>query len=101
MCTQSLPRVKSVTCTLIVVDLTSAIFYQTAAVGWVQREKDSGPVREYNSEGVQDQVLKAHLSNTYKSFRLKNFTFYSLLENKELSTVKEILCSFFDDVRNS
>ncbi|KAB7505163.1 Vacuolar fusion protein CCZ1-like protein [Armadillidium nasatum] len=70
---------------------------QTVAVGWIQRERDSTPVREYQSESLQDRVLKAHLINAYKRFKLSYFTFSSLLEKKEITEVKNILCSFFEE----
>ncbi|RXG58456.1 Vacuolar fusion protein CCZ1-like protein [Armadillidium vulgare] len=71
------------------------VYYQAEPNIWMVM--DSTPVREYQSESLQDRVLKAHLINAYKRFKLSYFTFSSLLEKKEITEVKNILCSFFEE----
>ena len=59
------------------------------------------PVREYQSEGVQDSVLKARLVNSYRAFTLRNHSYGAVNEQLGLEELRAILLTFFNEVGNS
>ncbi|KAK8392664.1 hypothetical protein O3P69_014832 [Scylla paramamosain] len=73
----------------------------TVAIGWVSRMRESGPVREYQSEAVQDVVLRACLASLYRTFALRHSSFNAVLEARGLEGLKATLESFLTSYMSS
>ncbi|CAL4128028.1 unnamed protein product, partial [Meganyctiphanes norvegica] len=67
----------------------------TIGVGWVTRQRDTGPVREYQSEGVQDSVLKANLINLYRAFTLQHASYSHVLAEGDVDSLRSTIRDFF------
>ncbi|KAG0726099.1 Vacuolar fusion protein CCZ1 [Chionoecetes opilio] len=68
----------------------------TVSIGWVCRVREAGPVREYQSEEVQDVVLRASLSSLYRSFALRHSSFAAVMEDKGIEGLKAALETFLN-----
>ncbi|XP_050720762.1 vacuolar fusion protein CCZ1 homolog [Eriocheir sinensis] len=73
----------------------------TVSIGWVSRMRESGPVREYQSEGVQDVVLRACLSALYRSLALRHHSFAQLHTSKGIPGLKDTLDNFLTSYMSS
>ncbi|XP_042857900.1 vacuolar fusion protein CCZ1 homolog isoform X2 [Penaeus japonicus] len=73
----------------------------TVSVGWITKKRDTGPVREYQSEGVQDVVQRARLVNMYRAFTLQHASFDRVQTTSGLQTLKSTLNSFFSSYLSS
>ena len=78
--------------------LTINNFFQTVALGWVRKQKESGFIKEYQSGSVQDEILRSHLKKVYSSFRFRNSSILEILSREGKSTLLDVLNKFFTDV---
>ncbi|XP_066939056.1 vacuolar fusion protein CCZ1 homolog isoform X2 [Macrobrachium rosenbergii] len=92
-------------CDCVHTQKTRQVFYQpepevwmvmTVGVGWVTKKRDTGPVREYQSEGVQDVVLRERLVSLYRSFTLQHASFNSVVATSGLEHLKSTLSTFIN-----
>lgn len=60
--------------------------------------RDSGPVREYQSESVQDVVLRARLINTYRAFTLQYASFANVIVSSGVQGLRSTLNTFVNSV---
>ncbi|XP_037802566.1 vacuolar fusion protein CCZ1 homolog [Penaeus monodon] len=97
-------------CEAVHTQKTRQAFYQpepniwmvlTVSVGWITKKRDTGPVREYQSEGVQDVVLRARLVNMYRAFTLQHASFTRVQTSSGLQALKSTLNSFFSSYLSS
>ncbi|XP_071535628.1 vacuolar fusion protein CCZ1 homolog [Panulirus ornatus] len=89
---------------------TRQVFYQpepniwmvmTVGIGWISKMRDSGPVREYQSEGVQDVVLRARLVNTYRAFTLQYASFANVILSSGIQGLRSTLNTFVNSYLSS
>lgn len=73
----------------------------TIGVGWVIRQRDTGPVTEYHSEDVQDSVLRANLINLYRAFTLQHASFSHVLSEGDVDSLKLTISEFFSSYISS
>ncbi|XP_069188543.1 vacuolar fusion protein CCZ1 homolog [Procambarus clarkii] len=97
-------------CEAVHTQKTRQVFYQpepdiwmvmTVGIGWISKMRDSGPVREYQSEGVQDVVLRARLIGLYQSFTLQHASFAHVHTSSGLQGLKSTLNSFVNSYLSS
>ncbi|XP_047479694.1 vacuolar fusion protein CCZ1 homolog isoform X2 [Penaeus chinensis] len=97
-------------CEAVHTQKTRQAFYQpepniwmvlTVSVGWITKKRDTGPVREYQSEGVQDVVLRARLVNMYRAFTLQHASFTRVHTTSGLQALKSTINSFFSSYLSS
>jgi len=67
----------------------------TIEVGWVTRQRDTGPVREYQSESIQDSVLRANLINSYRAFTLQHASYSHVLAEGDVESLTLTIGDFF------
>ncbi|XP_042230477.1 vacuolar fusion protein CCZ1 homolog isoform X1 [Homarus americanus] len=89
---------------------TRQVFYQaepdvwlvlTVGIGWISKVRETGPVREYQSEGVQDVVLRARLISLYRSFTLQHASFASVSASAGLHSLRSTLNTFVNSYLSS
>lgn len=97
-------------CEAVHTQKTRQVFYQpesdmwmvmTVGIGWISKMRESGSVREYQSEGVQDVILRARLISLYHSFTLQHASFASVLISTGLQGLRSTLNTFVNSYVSS
>ncbi|KAK7080846.1 hypothetical protein SK128_005059 [Halocaridina rubra] len=73
----------------------------TVGVGWMTKKRETGPVREYQSEAVQDVVLRERLVSLYRAFALQHASFGDVVSTSGLPHLKSTLDDFINGYLSS